>query len=791
MRIDTVDEKILFYLKDDSARRRELEALASTKRIGKRRMEKLIKNGFVTSTKEWGAYELGPQGRAHLNSLSSPSSSFKDPKLIEMINRFPTEAHRAFMRLTLSGIVAKKLLFTEFDSNWPVSIIIGATKGLKTVSLEVICRLIKGLDPLRNVFPLYSGSPGEFGVRRHRVKGKVDFEISESRFFKEIFAGLDEWDKASPELKMKSLFFAEGKREFLVEGKKVANHAYAVIAANPEPKKATIPEPIIRRSVVLNTDSLMSQFKDVELVAREILELLSSRHAPQLDIQKLPVIRKKLSKRDFTFLHALFMGNVKKNYYHLVDTAPLQMLALGRASLLKSKNIRQAILETVWDRLECLETMGGVKELWRERLVDIWKRQGPLPREVLAQLKKVREIKEKTSLEKERATAQQVGRIRENLVFAARKENAIIRLRRLRDKLPQSKEGGNRYSAVRKKINNLIKQLRTVRKEEDFELYEQVLSEIEAEVTALSPKSNNLPEKEEKEAPSRKLLRKLIEEWIGRKKTLSQDNIIDKLESVECVYKRVAVQGTKSSILEISFLLKGKEVPPVFDYYEGIDGKTYLPDDLDNWDKARPLLVKRLKQLERGEEDEKITSQEERLKSMVDWVLKDKEKWPDWFKNNHDNLIEEKINGTLKNPDKWPKWFQEFSSKLMDEKLGRRLNEEFQRQVSVQVANNEQRLKTTLFPQYINRYIEPKAAELTGLIYENVFKLLEGPWEKIICPKCQGEISVTLGEEEIEQLLKTGKLLIRCPFQTCKDMWGDPYAFSVRLENFIRYRLAS
>ena len=52
MRIDAIDEKILFFLKNGPAKRRELEALAPNKRIGKRRVEKFIKNQFITPTKQ-------------------------------------------------------------------------------------------------------------------------------------------------------------------------------------------------------------------------------------------------------------------------------------------------------------------------------------------------------------------------------------------------------------------------------------------------------------------------------------------------------------------------------------------------------------------------------------------------------------------------------------------------------------------------------------------------------------------------------------------------------------------
>ena len=325
MRIDAIDERILFLLKDGPAKRGELEALAPNKRIGKRRVEKFIKNQFLTPTKRWGEYELGPNGKAYFNSLSSPPTSFRDPKLIKLIDLLSTEAHRAWMRLTLSGIVAKKLLFNDFSSNWPTSIIIGSTKALKTVSLELICLLIKDLDVVRNLIPLYTGTPGEFGVRRYRVKGKkLTFEISKSRFLSEIFAGFQEWKEADRELKRKILLFIEGKREVEVEGKKVINHAYIAITTNPETKKPTFTDSIIRRSIVLNTEPLRPQLGNVDIVGWKMNKLFSSGRGPELDIEKLPVIRRKLSTRDFMFLRNLFMNNVKKKHEFIVDTPPLK-----------------------------------------------------------------------------------------------------------------------------------------------------------------------------------------------------------------------------------------------------------------------------------------------------------------------------------------------------------------------------------------------------------------------------------------------------------------------------------
>lgn len=171
---------------------------------------------------------------------------------------------------------------------------------------------------------------------------------------------------------------------------------------------------------------------------------------------------------------------------------------------------------------------------------------------------------------------------------------------------------------------------------------------------------------------------------------------------------------------------------------------------------------------------------------MVDWVLKHPEEWPQWFKKEYNKLVEGKINGLLKNPQQWPKWFQEWFFKSLNEKVNQRLNEEFQRQISTQVAKEVQRLKTILLPQYI----DPKVAELTRRIQENVFKALQGPWYRITCPNCHGEVEVTLGEKEVKKLVKSGKISVACPHQRCRDVFGGLSWFSIRLEDLIRAYLA-
>ena len=96
----------------------------------------------------------------------------KAPKLKKIIDMLPTELHRAFFRLLLSGITAKYHLSDVYDDGYPAFILGGETKSFKTALAKVVCRLL-GLKPEENIYPLFSAIAGEFGIPRFRTKGFV------------------------------------------------------------------------------------------------------------------------------------------------------------------------------------------------------------------------------------------------------------------------------------------------------------------------------------------------------------------------------------------------------------------------------------------------------------------------------------------------------------------------------------------------------------------------------------------------------------------------------------------
>ncbi len=482
MRIDGIDEEVLLALRDSPKQLKEIGVLIKSQRIAKRRIDKHLRYGLIKRIRQ-GIYALSSDGKAYLKKLTPTIAvTLNNPKLEDLIDKLPTESHKAIFRLTLSGITAKLLLFKYFDNNWPASIILGPTKTFKTSLIEVLCKITKGLDFIRNNYLLYQGTPGDIGLRRFKTKGKSEWNVCESYLFKEKLASFDEWDKALPELKKIALSFADGRREFTAENKKIENHAYAVIMGNTTPKKLEIPDYIIRRSIVLNTGPLKDELKDnIDLIARDIFALLKSSKAPEIDLAKLAVPKTILSKEEFLFMRNLFMENVVEDYKGLVDTQPLHILSLGRLCLLGGKDIKEAIFQTVWDRLECLETMEGVKVDWRKRIRDSWLeyRSTDQP-QIMAKIKvaEEREKKRKQRIEKTqeevvRAKAERIEK--QDLSFTNEKFTLIAKLRELRDELPRGKRWQNRCLPLKEQIKSLIERTKGVRNSQDLEVYQRIL----------------------------------------------------------------------------------------------------------------------------------------------------------------------------------------------------------------------------------------------------------------------------------------------------------------------------
>ena len=363
------DKEFLLALKGEAKKRGRLTSLLNLSESAyQRTYEKLIKYGFIMKVK-YGFCALTDQGKNYVQSLSlTVRPTFKDFKVQALIDQLPTESHQALFRLLLSGIAAKKYLFNDFSDNWAGFIIGGRTKTFKTGLAKVVCSVL-GLDPVENVYSLHTATPGEFGVRRLRTKGQAMFDIASSPYFTYPFVCLDELDKISDRaVRRNVMHFLDGRREFTVEGKQITNRACVLVTLNSKLSELSIPEEYIRRCIVISTDPLVYELKDVDLVAKEIFD----NPIPRVKIDNLKVNFASLDPGEFKLMRDLLYQGTREDKQHLIDSKPLEILTLGRLIITSGSDVKGAIFEVVYDRLCCLETLGVTVEDWRQAITQKW-----------------------------------------------------------------------------------------------------------------------------------------------------------------------------------------------------------------------------------------------------------------------------------------------------------------------------------------------------------------------------------------------------------------------------------
>lgn len=372
-RLDTSDESIMMTLLEGSQTSKFISSLTDINyRTCRQRLKKLLKYGYVAKP-GYGEYALTDKGRHFVEELTMPvSPDLKDPNLKKLIDLLPSELHRAFFRLLLSGVIAKYHLSDIYDDGYPAFILAGETKGFKTALANVACKLL-GLKPEGCILPMFSAVAGEFGVRRFRAK-EQKFAIAASPMFSQPFVCLDEYDKVTDrDTRRNVLFFLDGRRKFMVEGELVENRVCTMLTLNTKIGKEgiarfNIPEPYIRRSIVADTEHVRTELRDVDLVARRIFVL---KNFPRINLSKLLIAHSKLPEYVFDRLSKLLLDCTQESFHRLVDTIPLVILTHGRMPLLDG-DINKAMYQTILDRLVCLESIGGTVPGWREKVSREW-----------------------------------------------------------------------------------------------------------------------------------------------------------------------------------------------------------------------------------------------------------------------------------------------------------------------------------------------------------------------------------------------------------------------------------
>ncbi len=459
-RVDAVDETILIALREGSQGLGNINTLAGLNyHTCRQRLNKLLRYNYLAKPK-YGEYALSEKGRSFIEELTLPvTPDLKDPKLKKLINMLPTDLHRAFFRSLLSGIIGKYLLADVYDDGYPAFILGGETKSFKTALATVMCNLL-GLKPEESIYPMFSAIAGGFGVRRFRTKGD-NFRISASPLFRQSFVCLDEFDKVTDrDTRRNVLFLLDGRKMFPVEGETVENRTCTMVTLNTKIGKEGIvrfgiPKPYIRRSIVADTEHVRTELKDVDLVAKKIFEM---KDFPRIDLNKLRLVATELPNDVFNSLRILLLGCTAEPFQGLVDTRPLVILALGRLVLLGG-DVREAAYQTVWDRLVCLESLGGTVAGWRETVAKEWakyKREDQPEIERKLEEAKQRDKERKLTLTERAAVIEEkkIERIDEQSAFILHRAELSSQIQRLIQELGRGEPLTASLSWLRKNIDS-------------------------------------------------------------------------------------------------------------------------------------------------------------------------------------------------------------------------------------------------------------------------------------------------------------------------------------------------
>lgn len=365
-RITKSDEQLLACLQDGELTTSELVAALqiSARAVGYHTL-RLVKEGLIKKPQQ-GHHVLTAGGRLYINQrLNAVAIDFGS--VGKVIEKLPTEHHKAFLRLLLSAIVAKYHLFNTCDQGWPSFIAGGPTKTMKTALAGLICRLF-GWDPGAYIKHVQISSQNEL-IGRRFGEGTGKFGFTPSCYFGCAFICLDELDKAKGSIRKQALYYLQGTTTVAVEGTAFENHALPLVTLNMNsPQDPTIVDSYKRRAVVFETWPLTAELKDVDLVAQRIF----GGSIPRLNLDKLAPLKRKLSTSESHDLRELVKDNLNDEGWKLTDLVPLELLTRGRVAF--GVTITEAVYQTVNDYLLCSETTGWTKKGWRGRLRPVWKR---------------------------------------------------------------------------------------------------------------------------------------------------------------------------------------------------------------------------------------------------------------------------------------------------------------------------------------------------------------------------------------------------------------------------------
>jgi len=349
---------------DGGARTAEVEDRTglTTKTTG-RALARLVEAGMATRQGERGRWFISPAGQVQAGA-GVPGLDV-GPALSAAMALLPTEAHKAFVRLLVSAVIARHHLLADYPDGWGGFVTLGPTGTGKTTLAHFVCDVF-ALDHVRAIRVVQAETPAALlGSRTQEEGGRRTFDPSP--LLAEPFLCLDELDKArSAELRAAALKLLQGDAAAELEGHRfpVRPTVMVCLNANPGQLASIVGEAYVRRSVVLDTTPLRPLLDNLASLVRRVRRPGT---VPSIDLRRLVPPARTLPEELWQLLHATLAAELTSAGRALVDVEALSRCALGRAPLLGG-DLAQAVRATAFDYLTTAATVDHAKEGYAQRL---------------------------------------------------------------------------------------------------------------------------------------------------------------------------------------------------------------------------------------------------------------------------------------------------------------------------------------------------------------------------------------------------------------------------------------
>lgn len=363
-RSDALALAVLVDAGDEGARTAEVEARAGLNpKTAGRALARLKDAGLATREGERGRWFISPAGR--IQAGAGVAALDLSPALTAAVELLPSEAHKAFVRLLISAVVARHHLLEHHPDGWGGFVALGPTQTAKTTLAHFVCDVF-GLDHVRAVRLVQSETPASLlGQRTTETGGRRTFEPSP--LLDEPFLCLDELDKArAGELKAAALKLLQGDAAQELEGDRFGIRPTVMVCFNARPDQLTamVGEAYVRRSAVLDTTPLAPLLLEVATVVRRIRRPGT---VPSIDLRAYVPPAAELAEELWQQLHALLGRELTAEGRALADVEAISRWVLGRAPFVGG-DLELATLATAFDYLTTAATVGHAREGYAQRL---------------------------------------------------------------------------------------------------------------------------------------------------------------------------------------------------------------------------------------------------------------------------------------------------------------------------------------------------------------------------------------------------------------------------------------